>query len=477
MSTAKKSLDLYQKTPHWIQSVCSSAYGMRKLMVERNGVFKRFLKSLRESERYTTAKLREMQDEKLRLLVVHAYQNVPYYQRVFRQRELTPKDIACAEDLRKLPLLDKALINKHMDDLVARNADRSKMLWNHSSGTTGRPFGMYVDRTVEDMWNALQFRHRGWGGYFYDSLRVTFGGHVVVPFEVKRPPFWRYNLPGRQVHFSTFHLSEENLPHYVHRLQSLGAQVMDGYPSAVYILARYMVREGIQVPLKAVFVASEPLYEHQRAAMEKAFGCQVFNYYGLAERSCSSGECEKHSGNHHFMEESIVEILDGNGRSVPDGQSGEIVGTSLVNFTMPLLRYRTGDICAFRTDDCTCGRGLKLMTPVQTKKEDIITTPDGRYISASVLTHPLKPLHGIEKTQIVQEDLTHFVVKLVQGDSKISAQELNQLVSAMQDRLGKEAKIEVDFVDDIPRTAAGKFRFVVSKVPYQEKHQAATKQP
>ena len=104
------------------------------------------------------------------------------------------------------------------------------------------------------------------------------------------------------------------------------------------------------------------------------------------------------------------------------------------------------------------------MAPVQTKKEDIIITPDGRYISPSVLTHPLKPLHGIEKTQIVQEDRCHFVVKVVQGNSPVPERDLNQLVSAMQDRLGKEAKIELQLVADIPRTAAGKFRFVVSKV-------------
>jgi len=239
---------------------------------------------------------------------------------------------------------------------------------------------------------------------------------------------------------------------------------MDGYPSAIYILARFMVRQGIQVPLSAVFVASEPLYDHQRAAMEKAFGCQVFNYYGLAERACSSGECEKHTGNHHFMEESIVEILDPKGQAMPDGNCGEVVGTSLVNYTLPLLRYRTGDICAYQTRPCPCGRGLRLMDVVQTKKEDIILTPDGRYISPSVLTHPLKPLHGIEKTQIIQEDRCHFLVKVVQNKNRLSEREVRQLVSAMQDRLGKEAQIEVQFVEDIPRTATGKFRFVVSKV-------------
>lgn len=462
-----KCLRVYHKSPARLQHVFSSCYGLSKVLRERNPEFRYFRSLLYRTEALSLEELRQLQQDRLRELVTHAFSNVPYYREVFRERGLRPKDIGSAADLHKLPLLDKTTVTKRMRDLVARNADRKRAVWIHSSGTTGKPFGLYVDRTVENMWNALQFRHRSWGGYFYDRLRVTFGGHVVVPFETKRPPFWRYNLPGRQVHFSTFHLSERNLPFYVKQLQKLRPQVIDGYPSAIYILASFMAGHGIEVPLTAVFVASEPLYPQQRTAMEKAFGCKVFNYYGLAERACSSGECEKHEGNHHFMEESIVEIVDRNGETLPDGSSGEIVGTSLVNFTLPLIRYRTGDICTYQTKNCSCGRGLRLMGAVQTKKEDIIITPDGRYISPSVLTHPLKPLHGIEKTQIVQEDRYNFIVKIVEGNSKLSQAELNQLVSAMRDRLGKEAKIEVQFVREIPLTAAGKFRFVISKVSHE----------
>lgn len=455
---------LYRCAPCSLQNLLTSSYGLKKLMIERNSRFKRFRDSLMESEHFSTDRLQNLQDEKLRHLVAHAVENVPFYAQVFRERGLSPKDVRCAQDLRKLPLLNKATITARMNDLIAQNADRSGMIWNHTSGTTGRPLGLYVDRTVEDMWNALLYRHRTWGGFHYDGLRVTMGGHVVVPFEAKRPPFWRYNFPGQQVHFSTFHLSDQNLPHYARRLRTLDAQVIDGYPSAIYILARYLVEQGIEVPLKAVFVASEPLYDHQRSAMEKAFGCKIFNIYGLAERCCSSGECEKHEGNHHHMEESIVEILDQNGQPVREGELGEIVGTSLVNFTMPLLRYRTGDVGAFQSKPCSCGRGLRLMTAVQTKKEDIIVTPDGRYISPSVLTHPLKPLHGVEKTQIVQEDRINFQIKMVKGPRSLSNHELKELLVAMQDRLGKEAKIRIEFVEDIPLTSAGKFRFVISHV-------------
>src|SRR5437899_1600187 len=100
---------LYQKTPYWIQNVCSSAYGLRKLITERNSRFRTFRMELLESEHYSTEKLRAIQDEKLRRLVAHAYANVPYYSKVFRERGLTPKDITGAEDLKKLPLMDKEI--------------------------------------------------------------------------------------------------------------------------------------------------------------------------------------------------------------------------------------------------------------------------------------------------------------------------------------------------------------------------------
>jgi phenylacetate-CoA ligase len=133
---------------------------------------------------------------------------------------------------------------------------------------------------------------------------------------------------------------------------------------------------------------------------------------------------------------------------------------------MPLIRYQTNDVTALKTKECPCGRKFPLIEDITTKAEDILTTKDGRYISPSVLTHPFKPLHNVVESQIIQEDLEHIRIKIVKretynnGDSKF-------LLDEFKKRLGAETKIEIEFVDSIPRTKAGKFRWVISKVPLQ----------
>ncbi len=104
------------------------------------------------------------------------------------------------------------------------------------------------------------------------------------------------------------------------------------------------------------------------------------------------------------------------------------------------------------------------MEDVTTKAEDIVTTPDGRYISSSILTHPFKPMHNVAESQIIQEDREHLVIKLITLPS-YSEKDTQYLMDEFRKRLGDDMKIKIEFVDSIPRTASGKFRWVISKVP------------
>ena len=164
------------------------------------------------------------------------------------------------------------------------------------------------------------------------------------------------------------------------------------------------------------------------------------------------------------MEYGITEVVDGAGEPVADGMIGKLAGTSLHNFAMPFLRYLTNDISSILPRPCACGRRLPLMADVTTKAEDIVVTKDGRFISPSVLTHPFKPLHSIRLSQIVQEELDRVVVKVV-PDERFSEADAERLRAALKQRLGPEMRIEIEVVASISRTTAGKFRWVVSKVP------------
>jgi phenylacetate-CoA ligase len=230
------------------------------------------------------------------------------------------------------------------------------------------------------------------------------------------------------------------------------------------VLAKYLQSRGETFPLRAAITSSETLYDFQRDIIEERFACKVFDYYAMAERVLFSHECDHHAGHHLAMEYGAAEVIDADGHPVPPGSTGKLVGTSLHNMAMPLIRYVTNDMSALRTGSCPCGRGLQLMEDVTTKAEDLLTLKDGRIISPSVLTHPFKPLDCIEGSQIVQTAPDEILVRIVAG-SRYTSAHTEHLVRELTARLGADIRIEVALVDRLEPSANGKFKWVTSHVP------------
>jgi phenylacetate-CoA ligase len=267
-----------------------------------------------------------------------------------------------------------------------------------------------------------------------------------------------------QLLLSSFHLSRTNLPAYFDALARFAPAVMDGYPSTLYVLAKYLESRGETFPVRAVVTSSETLYDFQREVIEARFGCRVFDYYALAERVVFGSECEAHSGRHLAMEYGIAECVDAAGTPVARGVTGKLAGTSLHNLAMPLIRYVTNDMTALSDGPCSCGRQLELMDTVTTKAEDMLTLKDGRLISPSVLTHPFKPLDSIEGSQIVQTAPDAITVRIVPAANYDGAL-TKHLVKELGDRLGQDMRIDVELVDKLESSPNGKFKWVISKVP------------
>lgn len=377
-----------------------------------------------------------------------------------------PSDIQGADDLHKLPLLEKETVRARGDDLLTRK--RPALTWHHghTSGTTGSPLALWYDRHTCLMTNAVDWRQKAWGGKQPDDWIGLFLGRVIVPPEQAEPPFWRTDYVQRQVWFSSFHMAEERLGHYVQEIRRRELRFLEGYPSTLFILANYLTREGVELPMVAVFTSSETLHDVQREAIEDAFDCSIFDYYGLAERVIFAAECEEHEGKHLAEEYGYTEVVDAEGNPVPDGEPGYLVGTSLHNTAMPLIRYRTDDVSRILDEGpCVCGRRLRRIADVTTKAEDIVVTPDGRFISPSILTHPFKPFDHILRSQVIQEERDHIRVKVVPS-SAFTEEHERELLASLRERLGPTMRIDVERVEEIPPEPSGKFRWVISEVDH-----------
>jgi phenylacetate-CoA ligase len=158
----------------------------------------------------------------------------------------------------------------------------------------------------------------------------------------------------------------------------------------------------------------------------------------------------------------VVEYLR-DGEPVAQGEDGEIVITHFDNWGMPLIRYRTGDVAQPASGDCPCGRGLGAMQNIRGRTTDFIITPDGRWQHALSLIYVVRDIPGVEEFKILQEEVDDLHVKLklnkqypVDGDLRIE--------TGFKKRMGEEIRVTVEHVEEIPRDASGKYRYVVSKV-------------
>ncbi len=457
---------LYDRAPVALQNLLLTVYSVKLDRQRYGGRFGEFQALMLRMESASESDVRAYQDAQLCRIVEHAYRTVPYYTRVFDERGLTPADVRSAADLPKLPLLTKATLKANFDDLRSRAFDKAALMDGHTSGTTGTPMEVLYDASMMAMTYAALDRQYRWAGCslkrFGDRVAVL-RGNIIVPLGQKRPPFWRVNWYHNQLLLSNFHMSPANLPAYFEELRRFKPAVLDGYPSSVYVVAKVLLNRGERLPLQAVLTSSETLFDFQRAAMEEAFQCKVFDYYGAAERVVFAAECGSGEGHHLFPEYGITEMVDAEGLPVPDGMEGTMVGTSLQNFGMPLLRYVTSDRTAIKRERCSCGRPLALMREVTTKSEDLLRLRDGRLISPSVLTHPFKPLNQIDGSQLVQKELDRLIVRLIPRHD-FSPAHSEQLIRDLKARLGEDMRIEVEFVNELPRTKAGKFKWVVSEV-------------
>lgn len=454
---------LYNKSPYFMQSVLFKLYTF-SLYIRRNGKeFSKAVEELNQTQWYSRSELIEYQNERLARLIQHAYDTVPYYRDVMKKRKLKPEDVKAVKDLYKLPILTREDVLANRDRLISQTYREKELIHGHTSGTTGSPLQFFWDKKMW-VWNhAFDWRQKVWAGVCTgDPLAVALGRTIVNP-QRTHPPFWQYNPFENQIWLSSFHLSRKNIKYFLNKLKTFSPVAIEGYPSTVSLIASLLEEIGETLDLKATFTSSETLYDEQLEVMRRIFNCENFDFYGLAERVIFATECEAHCGKHLNMEYGITEVVDEYGEVMPEGEAGFLVGTSLLNYGMPFIRYKTSDICWIRKEECICGRKMPLLGRVTTKAEDIIITLDGRFISPSMLTHPFKPLQNINLSQIIQERVDSIIVKIVKRNT-FSKQDAKRLIDGLAQRIGPNVSIRLKFVDNIPREKSGKFKWVISKV-------------
>lgn len=425
------------------------------------------LPELNESQWWDAGRLVDQQARRLQELLRWCRDEVPYYRRLFARLGFAPESVRSTEDLKSLPILEKADIRNAGRDLCSSAFARLQPRAKSTSGSTGVPLNYYLDRRSHSYLWAQIWRAWGQAGYRPGDRYATLSGGSLVPQKVDFKQRVYLALSGA-LHLPSYHLTSSELDRYAEILAQRQVAFLYGYPSSVGLFARHCQEQRRPaLALRAVFTTSEQLLPQTRATIATTFGCPVIDTYGCNDGGLYSFECAEARGFHYGMESVIVEVVDETGTPLPAGCVGRIVTTHLVNRAEPFLRYATGDLGALDPTSCPCGRGLVRIVDLQGRERDFVVTPKGRYVHGAFFNHfePFYRSAWIERFQIYQPDRTRLIVRLhVRREPTESERE--RVLSELQRGLGP-MDIQLAIGAEMALSSTGKFRVIVSDVAGQ----------
>ena len=419
------------------------------------------------------ADLAALQDSRLSRLIQHAYAHVPYYRQIMDEAGLAPGDIKSVADLGKLPLLGKQDVREHLFfDLFADDHRKSEMHRIATSGSTGEPFVTFADRFQLEMRFATTLRALEWTGWRFGDRQARLWHQTLG---MTRSQVVRERIDAwfmRRKFIPAFELSEARLADAVDQLVEHQPVLLDGYAESLNFLAAFIAAKGNPgLHPAGVMSSAQALPGQTREQIESALSTRVYDKYGSREFSGIAYECG-HGNVHHVMDESYVVELLVEGRPARPGEVGEIVITDLNNFSVPLIRYRVGDLALAvdATDPCPCGRGRSRIGPIQGRSQALVHCADGTWLPGTFFAHFFKDYeYLIQHFQIVQEEPGSFTLRVVPGQ-QFTERGLSATVESLRGYTGHDTRIDVDLVDEIPLVRTGKRTPVVSslRVEFQE---------
>lgn len=405
--------------------------------------------------------LEALQLRKLNELLAHCWAQVPFLQRHWREHGVAPGPLASVGELERYPVLTKALISAHYDDMIATNW-RGRTLTKVTGGSTGDPFRFEYTMDVYARRTAVMWRGYGWGGAQLGTRTGYLWGTGL------RKGGWGgfkdrlYHGAFNRRFFDAFSLSDANIDPIIDELVAYRPHAIVGYVTPVALVARRMIQTGRTLSgVRGVLTGAEALYDPERHDIERAFGCPVFNTYGSREVMLMASECEKHQGLHVNVDHLVLETLDESGRNVAAGSSGEVAITDLHNHGMPMVRYLNGDRATYATAGCSCGRGLPLLASVDGRVLDLIETPDGRHVPGEFFVYAMLDWPDVRQWQVVQTARDCVQFRLV-VPAPWTQERRDKLTAKVQATAGAAMRVEIVEVDTIPTTPSGKRRLTIS---------------
>ncbi|HWP92361.1 MAG TPA: hypothetical protein VNN20_09210 [Thermodesulfobacteriota bacterium] len=403
-------------------------------------------------------------NKRLRDLIAHAYNNVPYYRKLLDRAGLGPGDIKTTDDLGKIPVTSKNdLRSLPEEEIVARGVNPKNLVVRRTSGSSGEP--LIIRRTwfEERLLGTIILRSRQDFGVRMTDTTASIGLVRPILLKDRLTPTHFLQALGlyRRVGISCLLPPDRILS----KLERTRPDALAGFPGVISHLARVICNEGrFSITPRIVMVGGEVLTPLMRTQISKAFSAPVFETYGSHEFNQIARQC-KETGELHVCDDSVILEVVKDGRPVEIGERGEVVCTGLHSFAMPFIRYRLGDIVTKGLEICRCGQPFSTISTVQGRMLDYFSLPGGRmvhpYEIIRIIVSDIAP--WVSQYQLIQESVDRITCLVVPSANPTPSQ-----VAVVEDSatklLGPGVEFRIVLVLEIQFDSNGKFRVARSMV-------------
>jgi phenylacetate-CoA ligase len=397
----------------------------------------------------------------LRALLEHAGRNVPYWRELFGKVGFWPREVRSAADLAELPVLTREIIHDRFADLVDPE-HRGTNITKGTSGTSGVPLKFEHCNESEAWRQAVRLRGYSWAGYQMGMPTIHYWGAGVVAAPS--------GLPGqkvrldralrREVYIDAARQDEASMSRTADLIARMRPHAIIAYTQALASFARWVAEQGRRdLPDVNVICCAEALMPHDRSALERVFGPEIYETYGSRETMLMGAECELHEGLHMSEENVLLEVVR-DGKPVTPGSTGDVVVTDLHNYGMPFIRYANGDLATEDDEPCFCGRTLRKLARVEGRRMDTLHDAHGNPVPGIVFASLLQSDAGsLRAFQVVQKVNGDIELKVVRGRDWNEGR-----FAGAADRIRayfKGLPLRVTYCEEIPAAKSGKRRPIV----------------
>lgn len=409
--------------------------------------------------------LQAHRDRAVRRLIRHAYAKVPYYRRLMDREGVRPGDVRSAKDLGRIPVTDRDTLQElPPGEIMARGVHSERLLAASTSGASGKPITVrrnWVEQRLHSLF-WLRARH-------YFGLRPT-DRIVSVSYvrEGRGHGLQLHQIPLRALGLYRKHRIDCCLQadQIADALYELRPDWVSGQAGAVARVGRFLM-EDPRPPLRprAVAAGGQMITPGMRRDIVRGFGAPFHTGYASHEFGLIAWECRQ-TGKLHVCDDSLVLELLQDGQPVGPGERGEVVGTDLLSYAMPFIRYSLGDLAVRGDSACPCGLPFSTIERIEGRTVDFFPLPDGRTLHPyRVVGELLDAAPWVRRYQLLQETIQRIRLRIVPF-GKPSPEQIERVEAGIRPILGPEVDFRIELTDELDIPPGEKYRILRSRVAH-----------